>query len=71
MPMSSDQIHGNGAIHENAHQRQYSHDEPVEAQEGDQRDHCCAGIGEEHQTQNDPRYSLEQKDPPDVRLLGL
>jgi hypothetical protein len=58
MPMRSDQIHGTERS-TNAHQRQYAHDEPVEAQEGYECDRCFAGRSDEHQTQNDSCDALK------------
>jgi hypothetical protein len=57
------------AIDKDLHQRQHSGDEPVEAQHGRQRHKCRARLSNEHQTNNDSSKALEQKDPPDVRLL--
>jgi hypothetical protein len=54
-----------GMIDENAYQREDPHDQPINAKECHDRDCCCAGLGDEQQTQCDARYSLKQKNPPD------
>src|SRR5262249_23322815 len=60
-----------GAIDEDADQRQYPRDQPIKSQEGDDDEQRGAWCRDEHQAQNDARYPLQQKDPPDAGLLRL
>ena len=59
-----------GAIHEDANQRHYAREQPIESKEGNENDDRRAGISQEHKTQKYPRDALKQEEPPDIRLLG-